>query len=790
MLKKPAIIFLFFLAFNFSFAQFQLNGDASQIDCFCYQLTPDLNLQTGTVWSPTMLSLNDPFDFEFEIFLGCNGQTGADGLVFVLQPVNTTQIGTTASGLGYIGITPSIGVEIDSYTNTWDPACDHMAINSNGVVDHNIAANNLAGPLCLPTVADCSYHTLQIIWEPTTNTFTAIYDGIHQLTYVNDIVTSIFNGNPNVYWGFTAGTGGMSNEHRFCFEMDPMIAYTGSLCVHDSVMFFDSTYHSVGNSSDWLWDFGNGDTSTLQNPVYVYNTPGTYSVELTVTNNFSGCELSVITDITINPLPLPNISSDTAICLGTNASLTASGGTVYEWAPAADLSHSDIPNPLAFPTQTTTFTVTVTDQMGCVAIDSTVVTVVDPVAHVSSDTTVCPGTPAQLNASGGVAYLWIPGSSLNDSLSASPIATPFTTTNYTVVIADSIGCTASASVLVNVQQFVTADFNSDGFCEEDSTNFFDNSTDIIGTINNWSWDFGDGHTAIATATPSHLYQQPGIYNVTLYVENDYGCRDTITKTIEIYEKPDIAFAYQPVVLCAPAEVHFTATSTNSVSYEWLFGDGSSATIQNPYHTYLSPGNYSVIVTATSVNNCSNYQQQSITVHNPPTADFIPNPPLSNTLHPVSFNNTSVGGNLWLWDFGDGNSSADENPSHLFNDAGTYMVHLEVQDINNCTDTISKKVIILELTTMYVPNAFNPNGDGINDYFGPIGEGINSDYYEMYIYDRWGKLIFHTNDINNLWDGRSKDGRLMPQDVYTWIIFLRKHIGTDHKHRYTGTVTLM
>lgn len=482
--------------------------------------------------------------------------------------------------------------------------------------------------------------------------------------------------------------------------------------------------------------------------------------------------------------PSLDLGNDTTVCTGGQLILDAGSNFLsYLWQDGSTNSTFDV-------TQTGTYYVAVLDSNGCMATDTVNIVYVDMPITVSNDTTICYGTSVQLFATGGDSYLWSHGHLLDDSLAANPTAQPNNTTTFTVLVTDTTGCANTDSVTVNVEYLLTADFSASNFCEGDSTFFDDNSNALVGSVDYWEWDFGDGNAATGTASPSHVYQQSGIYEVTLYAENNYGCADTTSQIIEIFEKPEISFDYQPQFLCAPADVSFMATGVNVASYHWLFGDGNSANIQNPTHTYSTAGNYSVVVTATSPENCTNFAQQNIEISQPPQAAFTAVPSIAYTYDPISFQDLSVGANSWAWSFDDGHTSVEQNPTHAYERPGIYMVELAVESSNNCTDTTTQQVIIHEQATFYLPNAFNPNGNGLNDYFGPVGEGINNDSFEMYVFDRWGKQIFYTNDVNQKWDGKSKDGTLMPQGVYTWVILLKKHVGTDHKYRYTGTVTLL
>src|SRR5678809_1623342 len=148
----------------FSFSQYILNGAATQNSCNCYTLTPAAFTQAGSVWNANKINLNNPFDFSFNVFLGCQDVNGADGIVFMLQPISTS-IGSTGEGMGFSGITPSIGITLDTWQNfnLNDPVYDHISIQANGNPAHG---SDLAGPVQASTssdnIEDCLWHIFPV----------------------------------------------------------------------------------------------------------------------------------------------------------------------------------------------------------------------------------------------------------------------------------------------------------------------------------------------------------------------------------------------------------------------------------------------------------------------------------------------------------------------------------------------------------------------------------------------------------------------------------------------------
>ena len=176
MKKNLSVVVLLFFGQSLV-AQYTVNGNAARISCNEYRLTDAVNTQTGSVWNNIKINLTQSFDFNFDVKLGSNDSPGADGIAFVLQPISTS-VGTTGSGLGYEGISPAVGVTIDTYQNSSpdnDPIYDHIAYQLNGNLNHS-NINNIAGPVTAingnDNIEDGNWHSLHIIWNAVTKTLT------------------------------------------------------------------------------------------------------------------------------------------------------------------------------------------------------------------------------------------------------------------------------------------------------------------------------------------------------------------------------------------------------------------------------------------------------------------------------------------------------------------------------------------------------------------------------------------------------------------------------------------
>ena len=259
--SKIILIWLTLIFFNVPLsAQFQLNGDASVINCKCYQLTPDMGNKAGSVWNINQIDLNQPFDYSFTVNLGCNNTSqwaGADGMVFALQPLNTS-IGSSGGQMGLGGVSPSLGVYLDTYQNTahGDIFNDHISINLDGDVIHS-SSNNIAGPYDLGEIENCIAEPLRITWDPLTTLLNVYYNNNLVLNHTGDIVNNVFNGNPMVFWGFTASTGGASNFHQFCIDVPDLIIDSSNVIVESEKCNQEngsiSGINIVGGISPYSW---------------------------------------------------------------------------------------------------------------------------------------------------------------------------------------------------------------------------------------------------------------------------------------------------------------------------------------------------------------------------------------------------------------------------------------------------------------------------------------------------------------------------------------------------------
>lgn len=457
--------------------------------------------------------------------------------------------------------------------------------------------------------------------------------------------------------------------------------------------------HSVPNVSSLLWDFGDGNTSTLVNPTHTYTNPGTYSVTLTVTTQ-SGCNGSVTVPslITADAKPLANFAvvQDSGCAPFTPLFINAStGATSYFWQFSNGQTSTAVTPNLTFSAGgQVDVTLTAISANGCR--DSLrrirLLRVFNPVASFSGfPLTGCPGMNVQFSFTGNIpltsSYLWNFGDG-STSTQINPSHTYTALGNYTVslIITNIFGCRDTV-VQTGYVHVINGQIPFNGpdtvlVCLGDLLGFADPTTGST----SWSWDFGNG-SGSTSQSPSVLYADTGTYIVTLQTAMPGGCSQTFNPYLVVRVIP---YDPQPIYIgylssCRPYRVSFSTQTPDVTHYLWDFGDGSTSTLPNPTHTYAQAGTYDISLTLTIGEGCVTTLDTAITFgySNPAIASV--NDACTNTPILFSVNNLSAFTSA-TWLFGDGQSAAGFSTVHSYADSGTYEVRLITVDRMGCTDT--------------------------------------------------------------------------------------------------------
>lgn len=413
---------------------------------------------------------------------------------------------------------------------------------------------------------------------------------------------------------------------------------------------------------------------------------------------------------------------------------------------------------------------------------------------ITLDTTICNGGTANLSIqiNGGTApftHAWDNGST-SPTISTSPTSSEVNC----VTVTDAQGCsTGSQCITVNIHPDMTLVTSNDTtICLGESASIEAQASGGIGTPYIYTWDNGLSNDNLHSVTPS----QTTTYNV---MTSD-GCETPVQNasvTVTVIEPVTFSFSGYNTSGCPPLPVLFTSNDV-PVGYTetWNFGDGSNTiTIPNAGHNYTAAGCWDVDLTVTSPEGCQTTVSlpSYVCVDQPPLVDFSYTPTRPTTFASlVDFNNLTDDASIYDWSIINGADTTfyyTENTTHDFpsEQGGEYLVCLTSTNTNNCSDSLCKKIIIWEDLLLFVPNAFTPNGDGLNDVFLPTISGVLESSYHFKVFNRWGDIVFETTDISKGWDGY--DFNKMKTDLYIWKIEVVDVI-TNKNHKYTGHVTLL
>ncbi|MBS1655844.1 MAG: PKD domain-containing protein, partial [Bacteroidetes bacterium] len=477
-------------------------------------------------------------------------------------------------------------------------------------------------------------------------------------------------------------------------------------CFPLRVQFTDLSNAGAGNTDvSWNWDLGNGTTSTQQDPFVTYTTAGVYSVTLKVTND-KGCVKTITIPNYINVTPgviaafnntQPTVCQPPANIFFTNTS-SGPGTLTYVW-DFGDGNTSTITNPSDTYANTGAYTVTLvaTSSSGCTDTlrRTNAITIGGITTSFTAPDSICVNEPINfINTSSPspATSNWSFGDA-TISTQINPVKSYTTPGLYTIRLINTYAnCQDSALKSIKILAKPVANFSAPVTkkCEPSLTVNFQ---DLSINASSWLWNFGDGNTSTAQ-NPSHTYNNYGSYNVSLIITNASGCSETIQKNQFVkIARAVITIPSLPMKGCIPFVITPIPgiTALDAVtSYTWDFGDGGSSTLPNPSHTYSVQGTYTVKLVITTSSGCTDSLiiPAAVTVGSKPTADFSATPNPVCAFQPVQFTDLSTPANQWQWQFGDGGSSAIQNPSYTYTDTGSFSVTLIVTN-NGCPDTAIK-----------------------------------------------------------------------------------------------------
>jgi len=679
------------------------------------------------------------------------------------------------------------------------------------------------------------------VWSPAT--------GLSCTTCANPVASPSVT---TVYTVTGTATSGCKNTAQVTVSVDTIpsvkvIASDSTLCAGDT-----SQLQASGGTT-YLWSPTAGLSCTnCPNPKANPTVTTTY----TVTGiGSTGCNSNASVTITVAPLPIV-AAANQAVCSGFATSLLATGASTYAWSPATGLSCTNCPNPIAQPSATTNYTITGTSTAGCKNTGQVTVTVNPlPTLTLSSNQTICLGTPIGLQASGAASYSWSPATGLSCNNCANPIANPTTTTTYTVIATDGNGCKDTGQVTVTVNPLPVVDAGPDQWiCNLNSV------TLTASGAATYSWSPATALSCNNCPAPVASPSSTTTYTVTGTDIN--GCQNSDNVTVNLYPQPQIG-ASGDTIICEGQSIQLLASG--AASYRWSPPTGLSC-INCPNPLASPSGNTTYTVVGTDINGCKDSTFVSIGVTPKRPFTFSQNDSICEGESVQLF---ATGGEIYRWSPPDGLSSTTTNsptatPERTttytvivqqgicFADTGriTVAVHPnptvnagpdhrivagasvnlvatgtftdfylwtpdEDLSCTDCSATIAtpKKTTTYKITAsnkfgceaydevtifiscdnsqVFIPNTFTPNGDGNNDRFYASGAGI-SIINQFRVYNRWGELMYSAQNIQagddlKGWDGTYKGEDLKP-DVYVYIIEATCFNGTPMKMK--GDISLI
>ena len=698
----------------------------------CYTITNNTQSNSGAAWYDNPIDLTNDFDIVFTAYFGANS-FGADGMAFILKSTADAVIGGVGGGLGYKDLPnqPSLAVEFDTYSNSGpvigDPSYSHIAVHKAGNISH-FSTDNLVPPVqasaSSTNIKDNQNHEVKIKWRAETQTFTVIFDCSQRINYTADIVNTVFQGNPIVYFGFTGSTGEASNKQSICFQ-----------------------YLSFLNSTE-----------------------AEYSV----------CQGGTV-----------NIDAD------------YTGAVSYQWTPAAGVSDPTISNPVFSPTESTVYTVAITDNCGEVIEKSYTVNVANPTADVNvNSASVCSGSDGEFVFTG------TPDTEVSYTLNGGVVET---------ILLDNSGLallTLEDITANQVVELVSISFLQDPFCvtvlsgtsvievqSEDAafsmTPDCDGATATILGTQGGTFSFNpipQDNAVIDMSTGTIINGTPGASYTVQYVTNG-SCSSFSTVVVTLY--PEITYnAPQPLVKCDMGNGS-ALFDLNSASQQII---GSHSDIYVSFYeteAEAAGGLTENQLPLQFTNTIADSQVIWVRIESEVTGcfvvtdlelDVVETTPLStpqniqlcddNTDGIMTFDLTQIESQIaqdntglsFSYAFQDGSSIVPINNPEVFNNtiAKLQNIIVNVENDQGCIWSSDFNIIV---NNCFIQRGISPNNDGLNDYFDLTGYDVQ----ELSIFNRYGRKVYSQEQYTNGWYGQADNDNDLPDGTYYYSIIFSNPI---------------
>ncbi len=590
--------------------------------------------------------------------------------------------------------------------------------------------------------------------------------------------TSRFDKNGTVYQAVCAGCGGnddfptqpgvwsQTNDASNCnlgvfkFKLASVSAVADFdnaplICVGETIDFVNLS----SGADTYQWNFGDGQTSTEEAPTHSFDEPGTYEISLYAEDSH-GCLTSDSTSITVEIQGPPDleVNEPSPLCPGESVELSASGADEYLWTPSTGLSANNVPNPTFTGNATTTYTISGTTACGT---DEAEVTVEVGVLEidVTDEVTLCPGESFTFDATGGSNYTWTPNTYLDANDVPNPTTTPDQSITYQLTVSTDLGC--EGTELIHVEVLPPPPTLTAGgpytVCNGNAVQLFVSG----GGGNGYDWAPTAGLSDPTISNPMANPQHPMTYTVTSTNECGSGSAEVVVKTSTI----DVSISADTIVCYHEP---FFVEGTGAVDYRWqpaeLFADSHS-----PHTAATISRTQTITLTGYNEDGCYDIETAFVRIYPREPVNAGPDRVISYgdeiQLHPYSTYPIIWESNPYL--------SCLNCLQPIASPLETGWFYATILSPDGCLERDSIKITVRG--NIYVPNAFTPNGDGMNDIF--KAEGVDIVNFKMDIFNRWGERVFHSEDIDTGWNGKSpNEDYFSPPGVYPYRIVAREHGG--------------
>lgn len=505
---------------------------------------------------------------------------------------------------------------------------------------------------------------------------------------------------------------------------------------------------------------------------------GTYTLTVTPSGVCGGNGPSRSINVTIQSTPAPvTISGPSEVCAGQSITLTSSYASGNTWSNGQTTSSISVSAAGTYTVQVQTACGTVNDQHNVAigdgpSINDVIITNVSCSGGNSGSIVV--------DATGtGLEY------SLNGSgWQTSPSFTGLGAAVYQLSVRENGGCMSQTTATVEGSGDITVTVSNDGpYCEGEAIQLESVVNGAVSPVYSWS---GPGGYVSSAANPANATEQ-GTYTLTV---TDNGCSASASTDVVVSQAPSVTFDMNTA--CQGQATSFVSSAPQGVTgWHWDFGDGKTSSQPDEVsHTYAASGAYEVTLSIGVSGGCEASETNTVIVLESPEADFYTNPGIVSGSEPVAFINNSQGANSYEWIFPNGDELTEESPQYEFvPGAEGYGVWLYAHGANGCSDSIYKVIPGEAGLLYYVPNVFTPDGDEYNNTFQPVfTQGFDPQNFTLYVYNRWGQLLYESHDPTVGWDGTHL-GNLASEGVYTWQVRF-KHISNDKWEEQVGHLTLI